>query len=240
MKKTLIALAIMAASSHVLAHGCSGQAACTQGPVDQSITNNNNNPNAWTNDNRHEENQLQQQQQQDSRSAAYAGGSQSGVSSTNNSSNNSRYLNIRPVIVPASPTMNPTANISRFVDPNCGPRMVVKTEGVTGINNRIWSVKELKVGQRQYVEPDLENGPYRSVKVMDDYYQLIGHKVVDSAAVVNISTSGGFGIGGNGSNGGGASVGMQSSGAAQSMVNQIQLIECVAFEVDTRPLKPRG
>ena len=60
MKKTLIALAIMAASSHVLAHGCSGQAACTQGPVDQSITNNNNNPNAWTNDNRHEENQLQQ------------------------------------------------------------------------------------------------------------------------------------------------------------------------------------
>ena len=236
MKKTLIALAILAASSPVLAHGCSGQAACTQGPVDQSITNNNNNPNAWTNDNRHEENQLQQQQQQDSRSGAYAGGSQSGVSSTNNSSNNSRYLNIRPVIVPASPTMN----ISRFVDPNCGPRMVVKTEGVTGINNRIWSVKELKVGQRQYVEPDLENGPYRSVKVMDDYYQLIGHKVVDSAAVVNISTSGGFGIGGNGSNGGGASVGMQSSGAAQSMVNQIQLIECVAFEVDTRPLKPRG
>lgn len=235
--KAAVAVAVAGVISPVAAHGCGGSNNCNT-HNDHYYTQNHhfNNPNTANGGSATGGAAEQMQGQQQSSNSQAASNNAVNVGTGNS---NVRYLNVRPVTVQASPTINPSSTVSRFSDPTCGPRMVVKREGVKGINNRIWSVKEMNVGYREYLEPDLENGPYRSVKVFDDVYQLIGHKVVDSAAVINTSTSGGFGVGG-GNMSGGASVGMQSSGAVQGLVNQIQLIECVAYEVDTRPLKPRG
>lgn len=229
----LIAACLAAGAFHAsaYAHGCSGNQACTQ---DTTITNHNSNPFTQVNPTVSPE----QTQHQHQHANAHA--------NTHNAStidasqrNNSRYLSVRPVVVPASPTVSPSATISRYADAQCGPRMKVVRREVKGLNNRIWSTKEVDVGFAEYVVPD-EDRPYRQVPLSPDFYQLIGHRVVDAATVVNISTSYGLGIGGNNSAGAGASVGAQGSNSLQSMINQVILVECVAFEVDTRPLQPRG
>lgn len=167
----------------------------------------------------------------------FKGGDYANVT-TLDASNNSRYLNIRPVNVAPTPIVTPAAGVSRYASQECGPQQQVVHKSVNAINNRALSVQEFEAGTDQYLIP--ADVPYRKVQITPDIYQLLGHKVIETSAVVTVSTGGGLGFGGNSNNGGGASIGYQSSGAIQRVISTIRLQECVAYEVDTRPLQPRG
>lgn len=217
LASALFGLGLLASGS-VMAHGCSGNVACSSGPVDQSTTKN------------------QQQQQQ---AAASRSESTSNPISNAYTTNNSRHLSVQPVRVQIPPMITPSAQVSRYASHECGPQMVIVHRDIKGINNRMTRAEAIDAGVDQYVIPDLEE-PYRRVQITDDIYQLIGHRLIETTAVPNISTAGGFGIGGNGSSGAGASFGMQTGGQLQSLQTTIRLVPCVAYQVDMRPLKIRN
>lgn len=229
MKTTLSILSaalMLAFSAQASAHGCSGSGAC------QTI---NHKPESHAQGGASTANGQNEQGQQQRQESA----SNSSNSSSIDTSNRSRYLNVRPVVVPSTPIVTPAANVSRYASSDCGPRMKIVHRDVHGLNNRMTRAEAIDAGFDQYVVPDVDQ-PYRKIQIMPDVFQLIGHRMIETTAVPNISTSGGFGIGGNVNAGGGASFGMQSGGALQRVVTTIRLQECVAYEVDTRPLTPRG
>lgn len=168
--------------------------------------------------------QAQQQQQQQ------------GVTVGDNSYH--RYVNVRPVQVPNAISMVPAAGVSRLAAQECGPRMRVINRGVSAVNNRTLKAEHVELGYDQYVLPD-EQEAYRRVQLTPGLVQLIGHRVVETTAPLTVSTSGGWSISGFNSHGGGGG-GISSSGALQRLITTVRLLECVAYEIDTRPLKPRG
>lgn len=215
---SIVSAAIMLAfSMQASAHGCSGSGAC------QTI---NHKPSA---DARAGDQSQRQQQGQ-------VAGSDNHTSIS--SGDKVRYLNVRPVIVPASPVVAPSSVVSRMVGAECGPRMKIVRRSVNAINNRPLSVQEFEAGTDEYTIAD-EDLPYKKVNLTPTIYQLIGHRVVETSAVVSTSTSGGIGVSAFGSSAG-ASVGGQSAGSIQRLITTIRLAECVAYEVDTKPYKLKG
>lgn len=154
-------------------------------------------------------------------------------------SNHMRYLHIRPVHVDTPAIVSPAAAVSRSVGAECGPRMIRAGRTVRGLNNRPLTAAEFEAGTDEYVLPDTEQ-PYRRVQLTPDIYQLIGHRVIETSAVVTVSTGGGLGFAANVGSGAGGSIGSTAAGAIQRVVTTVRLHDCVAYEVDTRPLKPRG
>lgn len=170
-------------------------------------------------------------------SAASATASSSNGRFINNHQNNSRTAYIQPVKVDVPWSIAPSANVSRAVGNECGPRMWVRQESVKGVNNRVMKAHEFEIGYDAHLEP--MNEAYQRVDIMPGVYQLIGHRVIETSAVVTVSTGMGFGVGGGNSSGGG-SLGVGASGAMQRLVTTIRLVDCVAYEVDTRKLKVKG
>lgn len=212
----LVAVAIGSLAYHKVsvAHGCSGPGSCTQ-----ETTNNHNNP---------YQRQGQDQQQrtmQDQYSTA-------GSNATTN--NNSRYLSVRPVHVDQPHIVVPSAAVNRSVSGQCGPRMKIVHRTIKGLNNRPLTVAEFDAGTEQYTIPD--EVPYRRIELTPSLYQLIGHRVNTTTAVVTVSTGGGLGFGFNTNAGGGGSAGVTAGSGIQRLVTTINLEECLAYEIDNRPI----
>lgn len=146
---------------------------------------------------------------------------------------NNRTLSIRPVQAIAPAVVAPSAEVSRMVDPTCGPRQVVVAEDVHGRIIGVFHDSYQTIGEDHYLKP--AETAYRLVEVLPGLTQLIGHRVHETTAVVTTSTSGALAFGANGASGRGGSVGGSYGGALQRMVTTIRLQECVAYEVTAAP-----
>lgn len=154
-----------------------------------------------------------------------------------NTDNSTRSWSVVPV-QPITPVVaTPSATVSRHAGGECGPRMYIVRRDVRGINNRVMSSEEFEAGTDEYVLPDMEQ-PYRKVQLSPTVYQLVGHRVAETSAVVSVSTGYAWGVGGNGNSGGGGSLGMGSTGSLQRVITTIRLHECVAATIDETP-KPQ-
>lgn len=166
--------------------------------------------------------------------AGYGGYVQSSVApnfaTSNSSSTNVRYIQqvqpVQPVIV------TPAADVSRFAS-ECGPRMQVMRRDVQGRYYGALTTDTFIAGEDMSLVPADE--PYRRFEIAPGIVQLIGHRVVETSAVTNVSGGRSIGIGvatsnhsGSGSSGG--------AGAMQRLVTTIRLNECVAATIDRRPL----
>lgn len=191
------------------AHGCEGDFACAQNPQHQ-----------W-----------QQEQQQQTQGQAATGGAASVT-------NASRSWSVRPVQPVVPPAITPSATVSRYADTECQPRMKIVRRSVNGLNNRPMGAQEFEAGTDMYVVSD-EEMPYKRVELAPGLVRFFGHRMTETTAVTTVSTGWGFGIGGNGSNGAGGSIGAGASGGLQRLITTIRLMDCVAYELDTRtPPKP--
>lgn len=158
--------------------------------------------------------------------------STAGSNATTN--NNSRYLSVRPVHVDQPHIVVPSAAVNRSVSGQCGPRMKIVHRTIKGLNNRPLTVAEFDAGTEQYTIPD--EIPYRRIELTPNLYQLIGHRVNSTTAVVTVSTGGGLGFGFNTNAGGGGSAGVTAGSGIQRLVTTINLEECLAYEIDNRPI----
>lgn len=247
MKKTIIALSLIAAASAANATNtpgadCVGVNACKTNSDNRTTHNT---PTA-TAEGGH---QWQHQQQNASASSggnhiapqttvSYSAPNQSQQSINVGNGSSYRYVNVRPVTASAVPVVAPSANITSIVSQECGPRQRIVARNVNGRIIGVIKDTEAVIGEDMHLIPD--NEPYRRVQVTPDIVLLMGHRIVETTSVVTTSTSGAFAFGANGSSGAGGSIGGNSGGALQRMVTTIRLHECQAFEFDTRPLKPRG
>lgn len=229
--KLFIALSALVLSTPmaVQAHGCSGEGACSTNTT--STTTN------WTPE-------MQQHQSQDSSAQSQANGRNDNALSASTANqvlttNSSRALSVRPVQVAPPVIAVPAAGVTQLAGADCGPRMIVTKRNVQAINNRLTETEKIEAGVDEFVIPDRQE-PYRRVDIMPGVFQLIGHRIIETSAVVSTSTGYGIGFGGNGNGGGGGSFGMQSGGQLQRLVTTIRLAECVAYEVDTRVYKLKG
>lgn len=201
--------AMLLGTQGAFAHGCEGDFACAQNPQHQ-----------W-----------QQEQQQQTQGQAATGGAASVT-------NASRSWSVRPVQPVVPPTITPSATVSRYADTECQPRMKIVRRSVNGLNNRPMGAQEFEVGTDMYVVSD-EEMPYKRVELAPGLVRFFGHRMTETTAVTTVSTGWGFGIGGNGSNGAGGSIGAGASGGLQRLITTIRLMDCVAYELDTRtPPKP--
>lgn len=154
-----------------------------------------------------------------------------------NNNTNARAWSIRPVQAPAAPAITPAATVSRFVS-ECGPRQQVVHKTVSGLNNRPLSAEEFEAGTDQYLISAEQ--PFLKITIAPGRYALMGHQVIETSSVNTVSTGGGFGFSANGNWGGGGSLGTHTSGAIQRTISTIRLSDCIMYEIDERPLKPRG
>ena len=208
---------ILWAASGAFAHGCEGDFACAQNPQHQ-----------WQQEQQH---QWQQEQQHQGQGQTAAGGAASVT-------NASRNWSVRPVQPIVPPSITPSATVSRYADTECQPRMKIVRRSVNGLNNRPMGAQEFEAGTDMYVVSD-EEMPYKRVELAPGLVRFFGHRMTETTAVTTVSTGWGFGIGGNGSNGAGGSVGAGASGGLQRLITTIRLMDCVAYELDTRtPPKP--
>ena len=116
--------------------------------------------------------------------------------------------------------------------------MKIVRRSVNGLNNRPMGAQEFEAGTDMYVVSD-EEMPYKRVELAPGLVRFFGHRMTETTAVTTVSTGWGFGIGGNGSNGAGGSIGAGASGGLQRLITTIRLMDCVAYELDTRtPPKP--
>nr|DAP04004.1 MAG TPA: hypothetical protein [Caudoviricetes sp.] len=237
MKQTIIALSLslITLSAHATnspGADCVGTHAC-RGAVTE-----NHNPTATAGGGH--ASQQQQQDQSVANNVAATGNGFGGSASIHNmgAPNNAnsyqysanRYWSVRPVEVQATPIVTPAANVVATVGAECAPRMLVNGRRVFGINNRPLSTQTVDVGVDERLSPDLQM-PYRKVFFAPGQYQLIGHRVSETSAVVTTSSGGGLGFAANGNGGAGGSIGGQTSGAMQRLVTTIRLHECVAATV---------
>lgn len=206
----VIAVGVMLLETQgAFAHGCGGDFACAQNPQHQ-----------W-----------QQEQQQQTQGQAATGGAASVT-------NASRSWSVRPVQPVVPPAIAPSATVSRYADTECQPRMKIVRRSVNGLNNRPMGAQEFEAGTDMYVVSD-EEMPYKRVELAPGLVRFFGHRMTETTAVTTVSTGWGFGIGGNGSNGAGGSIGAGASGGLQRLITTIRLMDCVAYELDTRtPPKP--
>lgn len=203
---------------------CVGQGACQTNP--HYNTNNITAPGVT--------NRVQQDQHQSANTVSDSHANMSnGVGLNVNAGNTGRALTVIPVQVDAVPIITPSANVSRMVQSACGPRMRVLSHVVQATNNRTFSSETAANGVDQEVLPDAQ--PYRKVELVPGVFQILGHRMVETTAVVTNSTNGGFAFGGNGNGGAGGSIGVQGGGALQRMVTTIRLQECVVATFDERP-----
>lgn len=240
MKKTIIALSMSMAAMSAYATNTPG-ADCVGTHACRGAVTENHNPTATAGGGHAE--QRQQQDQSVANNVAATGNGFGGSASIHNmgAPNNAnsyqysanRYWSVRPVNVQATPIVTPAANVVTTVGAECGPRVLVNGKRVYGINNRPLSTQTVDVGVDERISPDREE-PYRKVELVPGVFQLIGHRVSETSAVVTTSSGGGLGFAANGNGGAGGSIGGQTSGAMQRLVTTVRLHECVAFEVDSR------
>lgn len=236
MKKTIIALSLSLAATSVFATNTPG-ADCVGTHACRGAVTENHNPSATAGGGHASQ---QQQQQAQSLSTATGGQGFGGSAAMNyhgapNNANSyqysaNRYWSVRPVEVQATPIVTPAANVVATMGAECAPRMLVNGKRVFGINNRPLTTETVEVGVDERLSPDMQM-PYRKVFFAPGQYQLIGHRVSETSAVVTTSSGGGLGFAANGNGGAGGSIGGNTSGAMQRLVTTIRLHECVAATV---------
>lgn len=236
MKHALIIAAITAAfAANANAHGCSGPGAC------QTIGHNPQGGTATSTAAGGDQWQTQRQESAQSNRQQIDGGNSTNTLSPTTAANisdnrtySSRYIDLVPVRTAQPVVVTPAAEVSRYAG-QCGPRMQIKARDVQGRFFGAFTDSTFNAGEDHVLLAAHE--PYRIIEVMPGFKQAIGHRPIETTAVVTVSSSRSIGLaGGNGSGGGSATSG--GGGAVQRLVTTVRLEECVAFELRDKPPAP--
>lgn len=223
------------------AHGCSGPGACQtiqhnpQASANGGAANSTN----TTSSQGGSSYQRQQQGQEQYNDQVISGGNSrndvnSHAGSMINQTYSSRHIDLIPVQTAQPITITPASSVRRYAG-HCGPRMVIRARDVDGRYYGALSTDTFVAGEDHQVLPAVH--PYNEVQIAPGLKHLLGHRLIETSAVVTVSGGRSIGIGGVGTNGGGSAT-SGGSGAMQRLVTTVRLEECVAYELREKPPVP--